>query len=106
MIYPITFGSSKTPNIYQTTQDKRSKNTMEGLKRPRPFVVRKKTNTPMHEGLTTALSWFGFGIVLDRITAFIGKHIKTSPLKLSFVTNGLVAASAGLFSYFKANKKN
>lgn len=106
MIYPVTFGNAKPQNTYQTTQDKRSKNTMEGLKRPRPVVMHKKANAPLHDGLSTALSWFGFGIVLDRITTLVGKHIKTSPFKLSLITNGLVAAGAGLFTYFKSKRKN
>lgn len=107
MIYPITFGNCTTKNshyTYQTKQDKRNQKSMEGSKRPRPFVMPKKKTTPMHESITTALSWFGFGIVLDRISSFASKYIKTSPIKLSIITNGIIALGAGAFTYIKSKK--
>ena len=77
---------------------------MEGSKRPRPFVMPKKKTTPMYESITTVLSWFGFGIVLDRISNFASKYIKTSPIKLSIITNGIIALGAGAFTYIKSKK--
>lgn len=93
MIYPVTF-KANTQNNYNAKKDQ---NSMEGLKvRPMPKI------SPVKSGLNTTAAWFGFGIVLDRVTGFAGKYLKTSPIATSIITNGVIAAGAGTYTYLKA----
>ena len=93
MIYPITFKA----NIQNTYNKKKDQNTMEGLK----IKSLPKIN-PVKSGLHTTANWFGFGIILDRITGYFGKRMKTSPFITSIITNGIIAAGAGTYTYLKA----
>lgn len=96
MISPITF-KANTSNTFTAKKDQ---NTMEGLKaKPVPKI------SPIKAGLNTTAIWFGFGVVLDRVVTFAGKFLKTKPLTTSIIANGVIAAGAGIFTYFKTSAK-
>lgn len=75
-----------------------------------PQKQNKKTRNEsgtIHDSLSTAASWFGFGVVLD----FISRKItfSKSPLKNSVALNGVIALGAGLITCGKdvyVNRKN
>lgn len=50
----------------------------------------------IHDSLSTVLSWFGFGVVLDLISRKI--TFSKSPLKNSVALNGVIGLSAGLIT--------
>lgn len=100
MISAITFTASPQ-NSYKSKKDQ---STMEGgIKTIKPPV--KPTVSPIKSGLNTTAAWFGFGVVLDRVTSFAGKYIKMTPIKTSIVTNGVIALGAGAYTYIKEKIK-
>lgn len=102
MIYPVTFCSEQTANNYPTNRHKCS--SMQG----RTSIVSPrnvKVETPLHAGISNALSWFAFGVVLDKVTKVATKHIKASPLITSILTNGVIALVAGICSFVHAKMK-
>lgn len=96
MIYPVTFCSAQTTNHYPTNKHKNS--SMQGRVKRLP-TVKVKNETPLHAGMSNALSWFAFGVVLDKVTKVVTKHIKASPLVTSILTNGAIALVAGICSF-------
>ena len=102
MIHPITFCSAQTASNYPTNKHKSS--SMQGRVKRLP-TVKVKNETPLHAGISNALSWFGFGIVLDKLTKMATKHINASPLVTSILTNGVVALVAGFCSFVHAKMK-
>ncbi len=68
-------------------------------------VQKKNTNpthsisAPMHDGLSTAGAWFGFGVVLDFVSRKC--HFFKSPVKNSIVMNGLIGIGAGVITCTK-----
>ncbi len=100
MISAITF----TANPHNSYKSKKDQSSMEGgIKTIKPPV--KPAVNPLKSGLNTTAAWFGFGIVLDRVTSFAGKYLKMTPIKTSVVTNGVIALGAGAFTFIKENKK-
>ena len=67
------------------------------------YKVTLKNNTPkpVHEGLTTAGAWFGFGVGLDFVSRKF--HLSKSPTKNSLALNGLVGSAAGLFTAWQVS---
>lgn len=61
--------------------------------------------TPLMSGLGSAVAWFGFGFLFDRLLGKISKSLKT-PLKLSLGINGAIGLIAGIASYIKAKKSD
>lgn len=105
MITPITLTFKGYVNKDKSFSKKKDQSPMEGnVKIARPIA--KPLVNPLKSSLSTTASWFGFGIVLDRITGFASKYIKTSPLKTSIITNGVIAIGAGAYQYFKDSKIN
>lgn len=102
MIYPVTFCSAQTTNNYPTNKHKNS--SMQGRIKRLP-AVKVKNETPLNAGINNALSWFGFGIVLDKLTKMATKHINASPLVTSILTNGVIALVAGVCSFVHAKMK-
>ena len=101
MIHPITFCSTQTANNYPT--NKHQSSSMQG--RVKALPVKPKSETPLHAGMSNALSWFAFGVVLDKVTKVVTKHIKASPLVTSILTNGAIALVAGVCSFVHAKLK-
>ncbi len=96
MINAVNFTSTNTQ--YKTKKDQ---SPMQGSIKPvKPPV---KPVSPLKSSLSTTAAWFGFGVVLDRVTTFAGKYIKTSPLKTSIITNGVIALGAGAYTFIKEN---
>lgn len=62
-------------------------------------LSQNKAQRPIHDGLSTAGAWFGFGIVLDFVSRKC--HFSKSPTKNSILTNGIIAAGAGIFTIIK-----
>ena len=56
-------------------------------------------NKYMHDSLTTAGAWFGFGVGLDLVSRKC--RFSKSPLKNSLALNGIIGAAAGIFVLFK-----
>ena len=96
MIHPVTFCSTQTANNYPT--NKHQSSSMQGRVKTMP-PIKPKAETPLHAGISNALSWFGFGVVLDKLTKIATKHIKASPLVTSILTNGAIALVAGICSF-------
>ena len=88
--------SINTP-VYSNTQNYGSKNIKV---KPTPIVQPKTTQvSAMHEALSTAGAWFGFGVVLD----FLSRKVSffKSPFKNSLAMNGVIGAGAGLITGVK-----
>lgn len=85
--------------VYSNAQSFETRNSIK----PRPVKAPQQAPShqvsAMHEALSTAGAWFGFGVVLDflsrRITFF------KSPFKNSVAMNGVIGAGAGLITGVK-----
>ena len=65
-------------------------------------LSQNKVQQPMHDGLSTAGAWFGFGVALDFVSRKC--HFSKSPTKNSLLTNGIIATGAGIFTIIKEKK--
>ena len=72
MIRAITFTSQNTFH-----NSKKNQSSMEGgIKTVKPAVKPAAVN-PVKSGLSTTAAWFGFGIILDRVTTFARRRKRT-----------------------------
>lgn len=98
-IHSITY-----PAAYKCTSFAASNHVKQNNK-PKPQASKKPH--VIQDRLSTVLSWFGFGVVLDLISRKI--TFSKSPLKNSVALNGVIGLSAGLITCGKdiyVNRKN
>lgn len=98
-IHSITY-----PAAYKCTSFAAS-NLVKQNNKPKPQASKKPHI--IQDSLSTVLSWFGFGVVLDLISRKI--TFSKSPLKNSVALNGVIGLSAGLITCGKdiyVNRKN
>lgn len=90
--------SISTP-VYSNTQSFETRNSIKPKKIQSSIQQTKAPVSAMHEGLSTAGAWFGFGIVLD----FVSRKITffKSPFKNSLAMNGVIGAGAGIITGLK-----
>lgn len=99
-IHSITY-----PAAYKCTSFAASNHVKQNNKPKQPQANKKPR--VIQDSLSTVLSWFGFGVVLDLISRKI--TFSKSPLKNSVALNGVIGLSAGLITCGKdiyVNRKN
>ncbi len=86
--------------VYSNTQSFETRNNPKPMKLQTPQHYSKTPQvSAMHEALSTAGAWFGFGVVLDFLTRRI--TFFKSPFKNSVAMNGMIGAGAGLITGVK-----
>lgn len=87
-IHSITY-----PAAYKCTSFAASNPVKQNSKPKQP---QQKEPSVIHDSLSTVLSWFGFGVILDLVSRKI--TFSKSPLKNSIALNGAIGLGAGLIT--------
>jgi len=69
------------------------------------FIEKIENMSPLATGATSAVVWFGIGMIMDRLMGMIFKSLKQPITKTTLAVNGGFALMMGVLSYIGAKKK-
>ncbi len=75
-------------------------------KKVESFADKFDNMSPLASGATSAVVWFGIGMIMDRLMGMIFKSLKQPVTKTTLAINGGFALIMGVLSYIGAKKKD